>query len=169
MTRSSLRIPCSRTIKTASYEYIHDRQNDDSTTKNEKFDEPAQWPNDRTRERVWLCRAHQRPFPYDAWPACPCTSATAPPSSPAPLRLGMSQRCDWNESSWSRTRKGCERSAGLRLCQTVWYPPMSRRCEFGGGERLVHGANHPGVVEVELKSCTQFRMKEQCGKCLIAR
>ena len=23
-------------------------------------------------------------------------------------------------------------------------------CEFGGGERLAHGANHTGVVEVEL-------------------
>lgn len=33
-------------------------------------------------------------------------------------RLGVSQRCDWNEYSQSRMRRGCERPAGL-LCSCV--------------------------------------------------
>jgi len=54
--------------------------------------EPGQWPNGRTHGLVWPCREHQKPFPYDAWSACPCTSATAQTSSPLPR--GLAHRRD---------------------------------------------------------------------------
>jgi hypothetical protein len=99
----------------------------------EKIDEPVQWLNGRTHGRVWPCRAHQRPFPYDAWSACPCTSVTAPPSSPAPRGRGC--RRDAIGTSLHGVGRGGAARGRRAFHVAAWYPLTSGRCEFGGGER----------------------------------
>lgn len=146
MMWSSLQIPCSRPTKTASYEYIQDRQNNDSATKNEKFDELAQWPNGRTRKRIWLCTAHQWPFPYDTWSVCPCTSTIAPPSPPAPQ--GWACHRDATGTIIHGVEQGGAARGQQACCAAVRYPPTSGHCKFGGGEQLAHGVNHTGVVSL---------------------
>lgn len=141
MTRSSLRMPCSRPTETASCERTSERR---QSKQQKAGDEPVQWPDGRTHERVWPCRAHQRPFPCDAWSACPYTSAIAPPSSPAPR--GWACRRDATGTSLHGVGRGGA-ARGRRACRAAGYRlPTFGHCEFGGGEPSAAKRNKSGML-----------------------